>query len=82
MALRKTLPEKAAWLAGLLAVLVHNYAHFDDLFLQSPLTALGLGAVLALFWGLPPLILARRRELESAIAFHWLQDVARFLTGF
>ncbi len=54
----------------------------DDLFLQAPLVALGMGAVLALFWGLPPLILARRRGLESAIAFHWLQDAARFLAGF
>ena len=80
--LNKALPEKAVWLAGLLSMLVHNYAHFDDLFLQSPVTALGMGAVLALFWGVPPLILARRRGLESAIAFHWLQDAVRFLVGF
>jgi hypothetical protein len=80
--LQKALPEKAVWLAGVLSMLVHNYQHFDDLFLQSPLTALGMGAVLALFWGVPPLILARRRGLESAIAFHWLQDAFRFLAGF
>jgi hypothetical protein len=82
LALRKTLPAQAAWLAGGLAMLVHNYAHFDDLFLQSPLTALGMGAVMALFWGLPPLLLARRQGLESAAAFHWLQDAARFAAGF
>jgi hypothetical protein len=29
-----------------------------------------------------PLILARRRGLESAVAFHWIQDAARFLAGF
>ena len=80
--LQKAVPEKAVWLAGLLSMLIHNYAHFDDLFLQSPLTALGMGAVLALFWGVPPLILARRRGLESAIAFHWIQDAARFVAGF
>jgi hypothetical protein len=80
--LQKAVPEKAVCLAGLLSMLVHNYAHFDDLFLQSPLTALGMGAVLALFWGIPPLILARRRGLESAVAFHWIQDAARFLAGF
>lgn len=82
MMLRNSLPKQAIWLAGLISMLVHNYSHFDDLFLQSPLVALGMGAVLALFWGLPPLILSRRRGLESAIAFHWLQDVARFLAGF
>ena len=80
--LRNSLPKQSVLLAGLISMLVHNYSHFDDLFLQSPLAALGMGAALALFWGLPPLILAHRRGLESAIAFHWIQDVARFLTGF
>ncbi len=80
--LNKSIPEKAIWLSGVLAMLVHNYQHFDDLFIQSPLMAIGMGAVMAVFWGVPPLILARRRGLESAIAFHWIQDVARFVTGF
>lgn len=82
LALRKSLPERAATLAGLLAMLVHTYAHFDDLFLQAPLVALGMGLVLALIWGLPPYFLAHKRSLEAAIAFHWLQDVTRFLIGF
>jgi hypothetical protein len=76
------LPDQAAWLSGLLALLVHNFAHFDDLFLQSPLAALGMGLVMALLWGLPPTLLALRRDLESAAAFHWIQDAARFLAGF
>lgn len=80
--LRNRLPGQAAWMSGLLAMLVHNYSHFDDLFLQSPWAALGMGALLALLWGLPPLLLARRQGLESAIAFHWIQDVARFLAGY
>jgi hypothetical protein len=82
MVLLKTLPDKAVWLAGLLSMLVHSYAHFDDLFLQSPLTGFGMGAGIALFWGLPLTVLARRRGLESAVAFHWIQDVARFVAGF
>ena len=80
--LRTSLLERAVWVSGLLAMLVHNYSHFDDLILQSPLAALGIGAVMALLWGLPPLILAHRKGLEAAIAFHWIQDAARFLTGF
>jgi len=60
--------------------LAHNLMHFDDLWLQAPLTALGL--VMALIGGLPPTIPALRRDLESAIAFHWIQDVARFLEGY
>lgn len=82
LVLRNSLPKQAVWLAGLISMLVHNFSHFDDLFLQAPLVALGMGIVLALIWGLPPLFLARRRGLESAIAFHWIQDVARFLAGF
>lgn len=82
LVLRNSLPKQAAWLAGLLATLVHGYAHFDELFLQSPLMGLGMGTLLTLLWGAPMLILARRRGLESAIAFHWIQDAARFLAGF
>jgi hypothetical protein len=41
-----------------------------------------MGLVMVLLWGVPPTILALRRDLESAIAFHWIQDAARFLAGF
>lgn len=89
LALRRSLPaaglspiRSAIWISGLLAMLVHNFAHFDDLLLQAPAMALSMGVAMALLWGLPPLLLARRRGLESAIAFHWLQDVVRFITGF
>jgi hypothetical protein len=69
-------------LAGLLALLTHTYSHYSDLFLTQPLTALGMGAVVGLIWGLPPTLLAVRRDLESAIGFHWMQDVIRFWLGF
>jgi hypothetical protein len=80
--IQRSMPGSAGWLAGLLALFAHNFMHFDDLWLQAPFTALGMGLVMALIWGLPPTILALRRDLESAIAFHWIQDVARFLAGF
>jgi hypothetical protein len=82
LALRKSMPERAVWASGILATLVHAYIHMDESFLQAPLVALGMGFVMALIWGLPLLILARRRGLESAVIFHWAQDVARFLAGF
>lgn len=82
LALRTSLPKQAGALAGLLALVVHNYGHFDDLLIQAPLAALGMGLALGIVWGLPPFFLARRRGLESAIAFHWIQDVTRFLTGY
>jgi hypothetical protein len=82
LALSKSLPNQAPWLAALLAMLVHTYMHYDELFVQAPLVALGMGLAVLVFWGLPLTYLVLRRGLESAIAFHWIQDVARFLVGF
>jgi hypothetical protein len=82
LALRNSLPDQAALFSGLLALLVHNFVHFDDLFLQAPLVALGMGLVMAIVWGIPETVLALRRDIDSAIAFHWIQDAARFLAGF
>jgi hypothetical protein len=82
LALRRSLPRQAGWLAGLLALLTHNYVHFDDLWLQAPWVAVGMGAVLAVLWGVPLTVLALRRDLDSAMAFHWIQDAARFWAGF
>lgn len=77
------LPERQAVLySGFIAMLIHNFSHFDELLVQAPLTALGIGSVMAVIWGFPPLFLAKRRGLESAICFHWLQDAARFMAGF
>jgi NADH:ubiquinone oxidoreductase subunit 2 (subunit N) len=82
LVLRKSLPNQAGWMSGLLAALVHNYMHYDELFQQAPLMAFGMGLVVLMIWGLPPTYLALRRGLESAIAFHWIQDVARFVSGY
>jgi hypothetical protein len=82
LALRRSLPDRAALFSGLLALLVHNFVHLDDLFLQAPLVALGMGVVMAIVWGIPETVLALRRDIDSAIAFHWIQDAARFLAGF
>jgi hypothetical protein len=82
LALRSSFGAQSALIAGLLATLVHAYGHLDVLLVQAPLAALGMGLVMILFWGLPPFLLARRKGIESAIAFHWIQDVARFSAGF
>jgi predicted outer membrane lipoprotein len=75
-------PKYAIPLAALLALLVHNYSHLSDLFVVQPLFAIAYGAVLGILFGVPPTLLALRRNLESAIAFHWIVDFVRFLSGF
>lgn len=83
LALHRSWPQRqAAWLAGLLSLLVHAYAHFSDEFLTQPLFALVMGSLLALIWGLPMTYLALRRDLDSSVGFHWMQDFARFWAGF
>jgi hypothetical protein len=74
--------HQAVRLAAALALLVHTYAHFGDAFVTQPLPALLQGAILGLLWGVPPTVLALRRDLEAATGFHWVQDFARFWAGF
>jgi hypothetical protein len=81
LALRPSWGQKATWLAGAGALLVHTYAHYDDLFITQPVMSIVVGAALALIWGVPMTLLAVRRDLESAIGFHWIQDALRFWAG-
>jgi hypothetical protein len=79
--LRPSWGRRAPGLAGIVALLVHTFAHNGALLLTNPLMYLGFGTVLALVWGVPTTILALRRDLESAAGFHWVQDAVRFLGG-
>jgi hypothetical protein len=82
LVMRRAWPERAVLVASLLSLFVHNYAHFDALLRDNLAFALAYGAVVGLIWGLPMTLLAVRRDLESAIAFHWMQDFLRFASGF
>jgi hypothetical protein len=75
-------PRHATLLAATLSLLVHNYSHFGPLLHERPLFALGYGALVGLFFGLPMTALAVRRDLESAIGCHWVVDWLRFAAGF
>lgn len=75
--------RQAAWLAGALSLLVHAYGgHFSDEFITQPVATLVMGGVMGLIWGLPLTVLALRRNLDSAVGFHWVLDFARFWAGF
>jgi hypothetical protein len=65
-----------------LAVIPHSLLHLPDLFLENPGIAVGLLVATSLLFGLPMAILQIKRNLETAIAFHWFIDFARFLFGF
>jgi len=65
-----------------LAVVPHSLNHLPVLFLENPLMGLFLLTATSLLFGLPMALLQIRRNLETAIAFHWFIDFARFLFGF
>lgn len=69
-------------LAVCISVIPHSLNHLPDLFLDNPVMGLFMLTVTSLLFGLPMALLQIKRNLESAIAFHWFIDFARFLFGF
>ena len=65
-----------------LAVVPHSLNHLPDLFLQNPWMGLFMLIATSLLFGLPTALLQLKRNLETAIAFHWFIDFMRFLFGF
>jgi hypothetical protein len=77
-----TSPSLRIFAAIFLAVVPHSLNHLPDLFLQNPLMGLLMLTATSLLFGLPMAWLQVRRNLETAIAFHWFIDFIRFLFGF
>jgi hypothetical protein len=77
-----TSPRWATVIAVFLAVVPHSLNHLPDLFLENPVMGLMMLTVTSLLFGLPMAILQIKRNLETAIAFHWFIDFVRFLFGF
>jgi hypothetical protein len=75
--------RRLAWIAAVvLAVIPHSLLHLPDLFLDNPWMGLGMLAATSLLFGLPMALLQVKRSFESAVAFHWFIDFARFLFGY
>lgn len=70
------------WAMIFLAVVPHSLNHLPDLFLTNPAMALFMLAATCLLFGLPMALLQVKKNLETAIAFHWFIDFARFLFGY
>lgn len=65
-----------------LAVVPHSLAHLPDLMLSNPGAGVFLLVMTSLLFGLPMALLQVKKNLESAISFHWFIDFTRFLLGF
>lgn len=81
--LRGTAHKKlAVGVAVALGVVPHSLNHLPDLFLINPASALFLLVATSVAFGLPMALLQLKRNLDSAMGFHWFIDFARFLMGF
>lgn len=81
--LRYNLPDKRVMiLAVFLSVVPHSLNHLPELFLQNPVMGLVMMLATSLLFGLPMAMLQIKKDLGSAIAFHWFIDFARFWFGF
>ena len=69
-------------MAVFLAVVPHSLNHLPDLFLRNVWMGFVMLLLTSLLFGLPMALLQIKRDLESAIAFHWVIDFLRFLFGF
>ncbi|MGD8902747.1 MAG: hypothetical protein PVH95_06710 [Anaerolineae bacterium] len=75
-------PRLALTAAVILAVVPHSLNHLPDLFLENASMGLTMLVATSLLFGLPMALLQIKRNLETAIAFHWVIDFMRFLFGF
>jgi hypothetical protein len=75
-------PRLVSATAVALAVVPHSLLHLPDLFLDNPIMGIVMLAATSLLFGLPMALLQLKRSFESAVAFHWFIDFARFLFGY
>ncbi len=81
--LRYHLPDRRVIvIATFLAVVPHSLNHLPELFQQNPVMGLVMLTATSLLFGLPMALLQIKKDLGSAIAFHWFIDFARFFFGF
>jgi hypothetical protein len=81
--LRFNLPDRWVMVTAVfLAVVPHSLNHLPELFLQNPVMGLVMLLATSLIFGLPMALLQIKKDLGSAIAFHWFIDFARFWMGF
>jgi membrane protease YdiL (CAAX protease family) len=64
-----------------MAILFHSALHVQQTIISSPLSALVTVVVTSILFGLPMAYLAYKKDIETAIGFHWVIDAVRFTLG-
>jgi len=80
--LMKVLPRSIAIASAIfMAIIFHSAAHVPDLLTADPAMALVAVVATSLLFGLPMALLACKKDIETAIGFHWVIDAIRFSLG-
>jgi hypothetical protein len=80
--LLKYLPKKVAITSAIfMAIVFHSAVHVPQLVLANPLMAIVTVIVTSTLFGLPMALLAYKKDIETAIGFHWVIDAVRFALG-
>ncbi len=81
--LRNKLSQKSLiFVVIFLAVVPHSIIHYPDLWIKSLPSAIFMFFSTSLLFGLPMTYIQYKKNLESAIGFHWFIDFIRFFAGF
>ena len=56
----------------------HQILHYPEVFIQNPINGLINTIIVELLLGVPMIWLIRNKNLQTAIAFHWMVDFVSF----
>lgn len=80
--LLRYLPRKTAIASAIfMAIVFHSALHVPQTIISSPLSALVTVLITSILFGLPMAYLAYKKDIETAIGFHWVIDAVRFTLG-
>jgi hypothetical protein len=82
--LARFLPWKTAVCSAILmSVVFHMAPHVPDMIASNPASALVSILIMSIVYGLPITLLAYKRDVETAMGFHWVIDAVKFtILGF
>ena len=69
-------------LSFIFAIVPHSLIHFSELWIVNPIGAISMLILTCSLFGFPMAYLQYKRDLETAIAFHWCIDFIRFWGGY
>jgi hypothetical protein len=74
--------RSAIWVSIILSAFIHGCLHTVPMLLTNPIMAIIQGFTVSVIFGLPMAYLYVKRDLETAISFHFFIDFIRFIYAY